>query len=197
MEYARMPNIASSLPHFGEAFPSPSLQVYSRPQSPPTSYVAPLSASSLQAYNEMNASIMSKRKVRDFDILLQNEAESNHIPFHDPKRLYLERGLHVSGTRQRQESDSDSEEYNNPLWHICDAIALAEMQDCNKATATTTNSSVRTQPSTTIYNKTRSDDGLKIVFLEPNWLAEHMAKSKKVAALKKQQQRQQQLQLRH
>ncbi|KAF9365198.1 hypothetical protein BGX34_011002 [Mortierella sp. NVP85] len=225
-------------------------------------FVAPLSASSLQAYNQMNASIMKRKAEHHHD---HDNDHNNHLSLRDPKRPYLERGgYHVpSGTRQRQESgcsimsasswsssasfstvssssassspssspvsvvlpdmassprtrslssasrspspvESD-EEYNNPLWHICDAIALAEKQDdCKKTTSGSHVRSDRFQSgSMTIdnghhhhthdnynhnYNKTSSDDGLKIVFLEPNWLAEHMAKSKKIAALKKQQQ---------
>ncbi|KAF9086144.1 hypothetical protein BGX27_003256 [Mortierella sp. AM989] len=225
MDYSKISNIATSLPHFRESFPSPSFKAphdYARSRSPScNTFVAPLSASSLQAYNNMNASIISKRKAHDFDVLLQTD---NHNEFHDQKRMMIDRPnrMQFSGARQRQESGcsvssssswsssasfstvcssatipdlstsspnrslassrspspsesvSNGEEYN-PLWHLCDAIALSEKQDAPKKTVTP---------------KSKRDDsmyGLKIVFLEPNWLEEHIAKSKKVAALKKQQ----------
>ncbi|KAI8594388.1 hypothetical protein EDD21DRAFT_393682 [Dissophora ornata] len=231
MEYARMPNIATALPHFRESFPSPSLKVPKEYESTPynnNTFVAPLSASSLQAYNNMNASMMgTKRKSGDFEHI-QNE---NELSLHDPKRTMLERpfgrqrqesGCSVSSasswsssasfstvcssatvpdlsaspqsrslTSSRSPSPSESlseggEEYN-PLWHICDAIALAEKQDVPKKmnrTKVAAGSSIPYTPKA----KQGDDNGLKIVFLEPNWVAEHIAKSKKVAALKKQQQ---------
>ncbi|KAF8928239.1 hypothetical protein BGZ58_009799 [Dissophora ornata] len=126
----------------------------------------------------MNASMMgTKRKSGDFEHI-QNE---NELSLHDPKRTMLERPF----GRQRQESEG-GEEYN-PLWHICDAIALAEKQDVPKKmnrTKVAAGSSIPYTPKA----KQGDDNGLKIVFLEPNWVAEHIAKSKKVAALKKQQQ---------
>ncbi|KAG0002512.1 hypothetical protein BGZ80_010661 [Entomortierella chlamydospora] len=224
MEYSKI----SSLPHFRESFPSPSFKGPNDYAC--NTFVAPLSASTLQAYNNMNASMMNKRKAHDYDILVQNEND-----FHDPKRMMVERPnrMQFTGTRQRQESGcsvssssswsssasfstvcssatipdlstsspnrslassrspspsesiSTGDEYN-PLWHICDAIALSEKQDApQKNTRSTTGSS-----SSACTPKAKQDEsmyGLKIVFLEPNWLEEHIAKSKKVAALKKQQ----------
>ncbi|KAF9914138.1 hypothetical protein BX616_008890 [Lobosporangium transversale] len=227
MEYA------TSLPHFRESFTSfesPSDYTYSN------TCIAPLSASSLQAYNSMNSSMMTKkRKAHDFDFPLQNKDES-----HAPKRLMFNQShnhgvIAFPSTRQRQESNcsvastsswsssasfstvcssatipttaalpdlsssptnrsmssrspspsselgSDSEEFN-PLWHLCDAIALSERQ------RTSVNGTAKqlTLPNTMHNQVNDSMYGLKIVFLEPNWLAEHIAKSKKVAALKKQ-----------
>ncbi|KAI1316954.1 hypothetical protein EDD11_009198 [Mortierella claussenii] len=226
-----MPNMATTLPHFRDSF-----FAFTSPNDCST-YVAPLSASSLQAYNNMNASMnMHKRKTHDFDILLQDECEP-----HPSKRAMADTYL-FPGTRQRQESGCsvsstsswsssasfstvcssatvpdlmsasptsrsltasrssspssestvEGEEFN-PLWHLCDAIALAEKQD------TPFTSSTR-RSTTTVLHKAKqvADDmpGLKIVFLEPNWLADHIAKSKKVVALKRQQQQQQQQQQR-
>ncbi|KAF9351567.1 hypothetical protein BGX26_010455 [Mortierella sp. AD094] len=222
MEYSKISNLATSLPHFRESFPSPSFKAPNDYAC--NTFVAPLSASTLQAYNNMNASMMNKRKAHDFDILLQNENE-----FHDQKRMMIERPnrMQFSGARQRQESGcsvssssswsssasfstvcssatipdlstsspnrslassrspspsesiSTGDEYN-PLWHICDAIALSEKQDAPKKNTVPSPCTPKTKRDESMY-------GLKIVFLEPNWLEEHIAKSKKVAALKKQQ----------
>ncbi|KAF9205067.1 hypothetical protein BGZ49_004516 [Haplosporangium sp. Z 27] len=230
MEYSKISNIGASLPNFRETFPPPSFKnnEYARSRSPScNTFIAPLSASTLQAYNNMNASMMnSKRKAHDFDILLQNENE-----FHDQKRMMIERPnrIQFSGSRQRQESGcsvsstsswsssatfstvcssatipdlstsppnrslsssrspSPSESISsgdgyNPLWHICDAIALSEKQEIPVK-----KTNVRRSGSPSKSRRDESMYGLKIVFLEPNWLEEHIAKSKKVAALKKQQ----------
>lgn len=237
MEYTQIQNI----PHFRESFPSPSYKSneYGRSRSPScnsSTYIAPLSASSLQAYNMMNHSNynhntntnnITKRKAQEFDMMPNEDlhlANSKRFMIEHPNRIQF------SASRQRQESGcsvssssswsssasfstvcttasttaivpdlsapspnrsqassrspspsesvSNVEEYN-PLWHLCDAIDLSEKQDAP----------IQKSSSKSISNK-RDDGmyGLKIVFLEPNWLAEHIAKSKKVVALRRQQQ---------
>ncbi|KAF9429327.1 hypothetical protein BGZ76_001453 [Entomortierella beljakovae] len=233
MEYAKISNLSTSLPHFHESFPSPSYKSneYTRSNSPScNTYITPLSASSLQAYNNMNSSVMNKRKANDFDIAYQNE---NMNDYQGNKRLMIDHPvrLQFSGSRQRQESGcsvssssswsssasfstvcssvtvpdlsssspnrslassrspSPSESVHNgdvynPLWHLCDAIDLSEKQEApiNKA-------NIRTESkSSHALKSNKRDEGLQIVFLDPNWLEEHMAKSKKIVALKKQQQ---------
>ncbi|KAG0302325.1 hypothetical protein BGZ98_007604, partial [Dissophora globulifera] len=202
--------MATTLPHFRDSFPEPAPHHYS--------YLAPLSASSLQAYNAIHS---AKRNASHLD--LDSNDTSSSIDHN--KRILLDRPF----ARQRQvsgcsvssasswsssasfstvssspssspsslaeplsasrspspvesfsDNSSSSDEYN-PLWHICDAIALAERQDVKKPAG-----------AKTIRRDHQGAYGVKIVFLEPNWLAEHMAKSKKVAALKRRQQHQQQ-----
>ncbi|KAG0370015.1 hypothetical protein BGZ54_008098 [Gamsiella multidivaricata] len=97
------------------------------------------------------------------------------------------RSVASSRSPSPSESATDGDEYN-PLWHICEAIALAEKQNGPlaqvKKTAAAANAKSGSYSTITPFTprtKRERDDsmcGLKIVFLEPNWLAEHMAKSK-------------------
>ncbi|KAF9156879.1 hypothetical protein BG015_011529 [Linnemannia schmuckeri] len=216
MEYSKMPNIQTALPHFRDSFPSPS---FITPSSQKT-YIAPLSASSLQQYNN---SSNNKRKAfqveQDDDEDYYHEQDSN-------KRMMMMLSRHrgsFSSTRQRQESGcsvsstssswSSSSSFSNistasvskspslssspslspvemdessalpefnPLWHLCDAIALISEPT---PSAAPTKKTVAKSPKTS--SEDNSPYGLKIVFVAPNWLAEHMAKSKKAAAMKK------------
>ncbi|KAF9181858.1 hypothetical protein BGZ51_005138 [Haplosporangium sp. Z 767] len=208
MEYSKLPNIRTSLPNFRDAFPSPSFEVpddYSRVPSPSSSsanvYIAPLSASSLKAYNNMNG----KRKA-----LFEVGHESKRMMF---SRQRQESGSSISSTstwassgtfstvssasysspspilsaspRTISKSSSPSPSLSpslsestsstsgfNPLFHLCDAIALSEKKDSIENVGPSASSAA---PRST----------LKIVFLKRNWLAEHIAKSKEVAALKR------------
>ncbi|KAF9105736.1 hypothetical protein BGX29_011519 [Mortierella sp. GBA35] len=225
-----MPNIQTALPHFRDSFPSPSFP------PPQKTYIAPLSASSLQEYNmatnnnNNSSSNSNKRKAFEFD----HQQQQHDCDYHQDsnKRTMMmmsrHRSFHTStmGSRQRQESGcsvsstssswSSSSSFSNisttsiskspspssssfssprlapeesehvvdefnPLWHLCDAIALISEP------ASLTKSTVASAPvkSSETSSKDDSPYGLKIVFVAPNWLAEHMAKSKKAAAMKK------------
>ncbi|KAF9928417.1 hypothetical protein FBU30_002375 [Linnemannia zychae] len=208
-----MPNIQTALPHFRDSFPSPSFVAPSQQKT----YIAPLSASSLQEYNAAT----NKRKAFEID------DQDNYYPEDSNKRMMMLMSRHrgsFGGPRQRQESgcsvsstssswsssssfsnistasaskspslssspslspvemEESSQGEFNPLWHLCDAIALISEPTSSKKTVAASPKSNSSSP------KTPSDEspyGLKIVFVAPNWLAEHMAKSKKAAALKK------------
>ncbi|KAF9913051.1 hypothetical protein EC991_005919 [Linnemannia zychae] len=215
MEYSKMPNIQTALPHFRDSFPSPSFPTPSQ-----KTYIAPLSASSLQQYNTQN----NKRKA----IEVEDEDQEDYSPEDSNKRMMMMMSRHrvgsFSGARQRQESGcsvsstsstwSSSSSFSNistcsvskspslssspslspvemdessspvpaefnPLWHLCDAIALISEP--------TPSSTVQSKTTVTKSSSKKDDSpyGLKIIFVAPNWLAEHMAKSKKAAAMKK------------
>ncbi|KAG0260319.1 hypothetical protein BG011_001967 [Mortierella polycephala] len=205
MGYSKLPNIGTSLPNFRDAFPSPSFEApddYSRVPSPSSAnvYIAPLSASSLKAYNNMNG----KRKA-----LIEAGHESKRMMF---SRQRQESGSSISSTstwassgtfstvssvsysspspilsaspRTISKSSSPSPSLSpslsestsstsgfNPLFHLCDAIALSEKDSTENAGPCASSTAQRST--------------LKIVFLKRNWLAEHIAKSKEVAALKR------------
>ncbi|KAF9122556.1 hypothetical protein BGW39_009654 [Mortierella sp. 14UC] len=216
MEYSKMPNIQTALPHFRDSFPSPSFPTSSSQKT----YIAPLSASSLQQYNTQN----NKRKAFEVE-----DEDQDYSPEDSNKRMMMMMSRHrvgsFSGARQRQESGcsvsstsstwSSSSSFSNistcsaskspslssspslspiemdessspvpaefnPLWHLCDAIALISEP--------APSSTLRSSKPVTKSSSPKKDDspyGLKIVFVAPNWLAEHMAKSKKAAAMKK------------
>ncbi|KAG0299313.1 hypothetical protein BGZ97_003781 [Linnemannia gamsii] len=220
MEYSKMPNIQTALPHFRDSFPSPSFITPSNQKT----YIAPLSASSLQHYNSSTNNNNNKRKAFEVD---QTEDDYYHEQDSN-KRMMMMLSRHrgsFSSTRQRQESgcsvsstssswsssssfsnistDSVSKspslssspslspvemdessglpEEFNPLWHLCDAIAL--ISEPTPSTATPAKKAIAKSPKS---EESNSPYGVKIVFVAPNWLAEHMAKSKKAAAMKKQ-----------
>ncbi|KAK3844623.1 MAG: hypothetical protein J3R72DRAFT_437587 [Linnemannia gamsii] len=220
MEYSKMHNIQTALPHFRDSFPSPSFLAPSQ-----KTYIAPLSASSLQQYNNTQN---NKRKA----FQVEDEEQEDYSPEDSNKRMMMmmsrARVGSFGGPRQRQESGcsvtstsstwSSSSSFSNisttsvaskspslssspslspvemdesssaipaefnPLWHLCDAIALIS-EPTPSRTATVQSKTVTHKSSSP--KKDNSPYGLKIVFVAPNWLAEHMAKSKKAAAMKK------------
>ncbi|OAQ35922.1 hypothetical protein K457DRAFT_132558 [Linnemannia elongata AG-77] len=215
MEYSKMPNIQTALPHFRDSFPSPS---FVTPSSQKT-YIAPLSASSLQQYNSSNNKRKAIHQDEDDEDDYYHEQDSN-------KRMMMMLSRHrgsFSSTRQRQESgcsvSSTSSSWSsssslsnistasaskspslssspslspvemdessglpefNPLWHLCDAIALI-----SEPTPSSTPAKKPTVAAKSPKSENNSPYGLKIVFVAPNWLAEHMAKAKKAAAMKR------------
>ncbi|KAF9562939.1 hypothetical protein EC968_005043 [Mortierella alpina] len=225
MEYSKIANIATSLPHFRDSFPSPSFDAPLEYKSSPSTgiYIAPLSASSLKTYNDLSGSSMLKRKVHS------HEAE------HEPKKMMApsfgrqrqESGCSISSTSSwsssatfstvssaslatsspslspsprsayykssspspaPSESTIDGDE-SNPLWQICAAIDM--IGDNHQVKKPSSSSAARPYPTSSYkksFKSTHGDEspyGVKVVFVAPNWLAEHIAKSKQVAALKR------------
>ncbi|KAG0201688.1 hypothetical protein BGX28_005556 [Mortierella sp. GBA30] len=71
---------------------------------------------------------------------------------------------------------------SNPLWQICAAIDL--IGDTPQAKKRASAHPYAKRSFKPIYGDD-SPYGVKIVFLAPNWLSEHIAKAKEVAALKR------------
>ncbi|KAF9272459.1 hypothetical protein BGZ68_002397 [Mortierella alpina] len=231
MEYSKIANIATSLPHFRDSFPSPSFDApleYKSSASSTGIYIAPLSASCLKTYNDLSGSPTLKRKAHSY------EAE------HEPKRIMVpsfgrqrqESGCSISSTSSwsssatfstvssaslatsspslspsprsayhkssspspaPSESTSDGDEAN-PLWQICAAIDM--IGDNHQGKKTTSYGIAARSYTSGSYKKSfksmygdESPYGVKVVFVAPNWLAEHIAKSKEVVALKRLQKR--------
>ncbi|KAF9941965.1 hypothetical protein BGZ67_003536 [Mortierella alpina] len=226
MEYSKIANIATSLPHFRDSFPSPSFDAPLEYKSSASTgiYIAPLSASSLQTYNDLSGSNMLKRKTHSREA--EHEQKKMMVPSFGRQRQ--ESGCSISSTSSwsscatfstvssaslatsspslspsprsayykssspspaPSESTNDGDEFN-PLWQICAAIDIIgdNHQGKNK-----TSSGIAARPYTSnSYKKSfkstygdKSPYGVKVVFVAPNWLAEHIAKSKQAVALKR------------
>jgi len=227
MEYSKIANIATSLPHFRDSFPSPSFDApleYKSSASSTGIYIAPLSASSLKTYNDLSGSTMLKRKAHYPEV--EHEPKKMTVPSFGRQRQ--ESGCSISSTSSwsssatfstvsstslatsspslsppprsasykssspspaPSENTSDGDE-SNPLWQICAAI---DMIGDNHQGKKQISSGTTARPYTSSYYKkslksTYRDEspyGVKVMFVAPNWLAEHIAKTKQVAALKR------------
>ncbi|KAF9966073.1 hypothetical protein BGZ70_003378 [Mortierella alpina] len=228
MEYSKIANIATSLPHFRDSFPSPSFDApleYKSLASSSGIYIAPLSASSLKTYNDLSGSTVLKRKAHSPEVV--HEPKKMMVPSFGRQRQ--ESGCSISSTSSwsssatfstvssaslatsspslspsprsayykssspspaPSESTNDGDE-SNPLWQICAAI---DMISDNHQSKKQISSGTTARPYTSGYYKksfkstTYGDEspyGVKVMFVAPNWLAEHIAKSKQVAALKR------------
>ena len=229
MEYSKIANIATSLPHFRDSFPSPSFDApleYKSSASSTGIYIAPLSASSLKTYNDLSGSSMLKRKAHSQEV--EHEPKRMTVPSFGRQRQ--ESGCSISSTSSwsssatfstvssaslatsspslspsprsayhkssspspaPSESTNDGDE-SNPLWQICAAIDMIGDNHQGKKKASPSSGSVARPYTSSGYKKSfkstygdESPYGVKVVFVAPNWLAEHIAKSKEVAALKR------------